>query len=797
MERYVCVHCHFYQPPRENPWLEAVELQDSAYPYHDWNERITAECYAPNAASRILDPDDRIVAILNNYSRISFNFGPTLLSWLEVFAPDTYRAILEADRAGAERFGGHGSALAQAYNHMILPLATRRDKITQVLWGIRDFQRRFGRDPKGMWLPECAVDNETLEVLADLGIQFTVLAPRQAARVRRIGTAEWQEVSGGGVDPSRAYRAKLPSGKSIGLFFYDGPVSQGVAFEGLLASGHRFAERLLGGLSDERAWPQLLHIATDGETYGHHHTYGEMALSFALHHIESSGAAQLTNYAQFLEKHPPQWEAEVVANSSWSCAHGVERWRADCGCNSGGHPDWNQEWRGPLRQALDWLRDEVAAPYEKQARELLRDPWAARDEYIAVVLDRSEDSLDRFFGEHATRELRPHERVRALELLELQRHAMLMYTSCGWFFDELSGIETVQVIHYAGRAVQLAQKLFRDPNIEKQFVERLAAAKSNLPHGDGAAIYQKWTKSAAVDLEKVAAHYAISSLFERYGERTSIYCYDVQPEDYHSFEFGKARLAVGRAHITSRITRETGTFSFGVLHFGDHNLSAAVRPFHHESAYGAMLAEARDAFLGADLPQALRILDKHFSGVAYSLRSLFRDEQRKIISLILDSTLAEADASLRQLYEHHAPLLRFLSDLGQPLPEVLRVTGEFVLSSQLRRAFAEEPLDVERIRTLLKVAQREQARLDAAGLGFELQQNLERMAERLRDSPGDAELAARLDSALGLARELPFEVSLWRVQNLYYEVLAQSQAAGGEQLERLRSLAEKLSLKPA
>jgi len=796
MERYVSVHCHFYQPPRENPWLEAVELQDSAYPYHDWNERITAECYAPNAAARILDPEERIVAILNNYSRISFNFGPTLLSWLEQYAPDTYRAVIEADRLSAERCGGHGSALAQAYNHMILPLATRRDKITQALWGIRDFQRRFGREPQGMWLPECAVDNETLEVLADLGIQFTVLAPRQAARVRPIGNNEWQDVAGGGVDPSRAYRARLPNGKSIALFFYDGPISQAVAFEGLLASGHRFAERLLGGLSDERAWPQLMHIATDGETYGHHHKYGEMALSFALHHIESSGAARLTNYAQFLAEHPPQWEAEVVANSSWSCAHGVERWRADCGCNTGGRPGWHQEWRGPLRQALDWLRDEIAAPYEKDARALLRDPWTARDEYIAVVLDRSEESLERFFAEHAARELRAHERVRALELLELQRHAMLMYTSCGWFFDELSGIETVQVIQYAGRAVQLAQKLFRDPKLEKQFVERLAVAKSNLPeHGDGAQIYEKYVKPAAVDLEKVAAHYAISSLFERYGERTSIYCYDVEPADYHSFEFGKARLAVGRAQVTSRITRESGTFSFGVLHFGDHNLSAAVRPFHGEAPYAAMLAEARDAFLGADLPQALRILDKHFAGVAYSLRSLFRDEQRKIIDLILENTLAEAEASLRQLYEHHAPLLRFLADLGQPLPNVLRVTGEFVLNSQLRRAFAEDPLDVERIRTLLKVAQREGARLDGAGLGFALQRNLEAMAERLREAPGDAGLAARLDAALALAGELPFEISLWRVQNLYYDVLRG--AAAAENRDQLLALAEKLSLRAA
>jgi alpha-amylase/alpha-mannosidase (GH57 family) len=338
MERYVCIHGHFYQPPRENPWLEAIELQDSAYPYHDWNERITAECYGPNAVSRILDSQDRIVRIVNNYARISFNFGPTLLSWMERKAPEVYRAVLDADVESRARYGGHGSALAQGYNHIILPLASLRDKRTQVAWGVADFVHRFGRRPEGMWLPETAVDVESLELLAEHGIEFTVLAPRQARGVRKVGDTAWTDVSGSRVDPSMAYRIPLPSGRSIAAFFYDGPISQGVAFEGLLHRGEQLAHRLLGAFAPARKHAQLAHIATDGETYGHHHRRGEMALAYALHYIETNKLATLTNYGQFLEKFPPTYEATVFDNSSWSCVHGVERWRSDCGCSTKNKP---------------------------------------------------------------------------------------------------------------------------------------------------------------------------------------------------------------------------------------------------------------------------------------------------------------------------------------------------------------------------------------------------------------------------------------------------------------------------
>jgi alpha-amylase/alpha-mannosidase (GH57 family) len=771
MERYICIHGHFYQPPRENPWLEAVESQDSAYPYHDWDERITAECYAPNSASRILDGDGRIVQIVNNYARISFDFGPTLLAWLEEQAPDVYEAIQAADRESQQAFSGHGSALTQAYNHIILPLANRRDKYTQVLWGIRDFEHRFGRKPEGMWLPETAVDLETLDILAELGIAFTILAPHQASRVREIRGRSWRDASGGRIDPTRAYMLRLPSGRQISLFFYDGPISRAIAFEGLLSSGEQFSERLTCGFSEERPWPQLVHTATDGETYGHHHRHGDMALAYALHHIQSNGSAQLTNYGEYLERHPPSYEVEILQNTSWSCPHGVERWRSDCGCNTGGRPAWNQAWRTPLREALDWLRDALAPRYEEHARDLLRDPWEARNHYIDVILNRSRENVEMFLSEHAKRALGEDEKVQTLKLLGLQRHTMLMYTSCGWFFDDLSGIETVQVLQYAGRAIQLAQELLHE-RLEPPFLELLKQAKSNIPeHRDGRRTYEKFVKPAVVDLHKVVAHYAVSSLFEPYDERPRVYCYDIEREDHQMVEMGATKLVVGRVRVSSEITWESALLSFGVLHFGDHNVSGGVRSFRGQSAYRTMVEQVTEAFSRGDLTEVIRLLDKHFLELTYSLKSLFRDEQRKITSLILESTLAEAEAAYRELYDHHALLMRFLVDLGVPLPGAFHAAAEFILNLDLRRALEEEEPDLDHVQAILQAVATWRVSLDTAGLGYTLEQTIERLAEQFRDQPGELVALQRLDTVTGLARFLPFEVSLWKAQNVYYEML--------------------------
>lgn len=807
--RYICIHSHFYQPPRENPWLEAIELQDSAYPYHDWNERISAECYAPNAAARILDGEGRIVRIENNYSRISFNFGPTLLSWIESQAPDLLADIVEADRTSRERFSGHGSALAQAYNHMILPLSNSRDKETQILWGVRDFEHRFHRPPEGMWLPETAVDLESLRLMAKHGIKFTILAPHQARRIRKIGARSWHDVHNAGIDPSMAYRLRLPDNSTIALFFYDGPVSRAVAFEGLLNNGEHFAQRLMSVYSDARTWPQLAHIATDGESYGHHHHHGEMALAYALHHIEAKGLARLTNYAEYLERHPPTHEVEIFEDTSWSCLHGVERWRSNCGCNSGGRPGWTQEWRAPLRSALNWLRDCVMPLYEEAGARLFPDVWAARNAYIDIILDRSPASRELFLSKHAIGRLTPEDQTIAWKLLELQRHAMLMYTSCGWFFDDLSGLETVQVIRYAGRVVQLAEDLCPGRQIEAQFLTHLAAANSNLAeHGNGAQIYDKFVKPALVDLQKVGAHYAVSSLFESYPESAPIYCYTAEREDYRSVEAGKLHLAIGRARFISGITQESGILSFGVLHFGDHNLNGAVRQYRGEEEYNELALQAKEAFFRADIPQVIRILDKGFGENIYSLKSLFRDEQRKILKRILNTTLEEAGAVYRQLYEHHAPLMRFLVSLGIPLPKALRTTAEYALNLHLKHAMAAEELDVDRIKSLLEEARAGQIELDSTTLEFTLRKSLERLALRFASSPADAGLLDKLTSVVDLLALLPFDVDLWTIQNVFYkcmrsvypEVISRAERGNPEAknwVARFRPMAEKLKLRIA
>jgi alpha-amylase/alpha-mannosidase (GH57 family) len=806
MERYICIHGHFYQPPRENPWLEAIEIQDSAYPYHDWNERIAAECYAPNATSRILDPQGRILDIVNNYAKMSFNFGPTLLAWLEEKAPKVYEAILKADRESQERFSGHGSALAQAYNHMILPLANRRDKYTQILWGIRDFEKRFRREPEGMWLPETAVDLESLTILADLGIRFTILAPRQASRVAANGSTEWHDVSGERIDPSMAYTLRLPSDRSISLFFYDGPISRAVAFEGILSSGEIFAQRLLKGFSGERNWAQLVHVATDGESYGHHHRGGDMALAYALNHIESNNLARITNYGEYLERHPSTHEVQIFENSSWSCIHGTERWRSDCGCNSGGHAGWNQGWRAPLRRALDWLRDTLAPPFARKGRLFLKDPWKARNAYIDIILERSEENLTGFFQEHAVRALDDEEHTTVLKLLELQRHAMLMYTSCGWFFDELSGLETVQVIQYAGRAFQLAQEIFGSTAAQR-FLTLLEQAKSNIPeHRDGLLIYEKFVKPAAVDLQRVGAHYAVSSLFEEYTRAARIFCYETDREDYQVAEAGRAKLAVGRARLTSEVTRESSLVDFAVLHFGDHNLKAGVQENQSEESYRSLIETATSAFKRGDFTETIHVIGEYFGESTYSLRSLFRDEQRKILDVIEQASLANVEGVYRQIYEHNAPLLRFLKDLGIPPPKVLADVAEFFLNVSLRRRFEDDELDVELIRAILEKAQWVGVALDAATLEMEIRQRIEGIAGRLALEPAHLPRLIELDEAVDLVLSLPFEVNLHEIQNIGHEILRsalpriEEEARQGDKralgwVDRFTSLCDKLWLR--
>ncbi len=786
--RFVAIHGHFYQPPRENPWLEAVETQDSAHPYHDWNARITAECYAPNASARILDAKDRILRIVNNYASISFNFGPTLLSWLEARAPETYNAVVEADRMSRERFDGHGSAIAQVYNHMILPLANARDKRTQVRWGVRDFEWRFGRKPEAMWLPETAVDVESLEVLADEGIVFTILEPGQ-------GQAE------AGIDPTTPYRCTLPSGRTIDIFFYDGPISRAVAFENLLARGENLANRLMWAFNDARTHPQIVNIATDGETYGHHHRYGDMALAYALHYIEENDLARITNYAAFLAEHPPERSVEIRERTAWSCAHGVERWRSDCGCSTGGDVGWNQRWRAPLRDALDWLRDQVAELFETRGGDVLRDPWAARDDYIDVVLDRSDESLRRFLLAHA-REGASVQRV--LELLEMQRNAMLMYTSCGWFFNDVSGIETVQVLHYAARVIQLAERYTNQP-LEHELLIRLDAARSNIPaRGTAKEIYEREVAPTRLDLRRVAAHYAVASLFDNFDDDAVVYCYRVIRHDFDIYRAGRTRMAVASITVKSIITHEEEAFEFSVLHLGDTEITGGVRALRGAAEYERVKRDLDETLEPGGIPAVIRMLDHEFNETPISIRSLFRDEQRRILHLLCNTTLEEAESAFRALHERYDPLMRFHTRLGVPLPKVLQMAAEFDLNIQLRRLLESNDVALPEVEARLREARDERVALDETTI-MSLESAIVRASERFREDPVDVDRLESYDAIMSVIRAMRIDVNLRKPQTDYYAMMASVRPAiaasvnngtSERWLELFDALGEKLSISP-
>jgi hypothetical protein len=447
----------------------------------------------------------------------------------------------------------------------------------------------------------------------------------------------------------------------------------------------------------------------------------------------------------------------------------------------------------------------VASPFEEKAGQFLKDPWEARNQYVQVVLDRTPENVGKFFDTHAVRNLDQPEKTVVLKLLELQRHCMLMYTSCGWFFDELSGIETVQVIQYAGRVIQLAEELF-GKSYESGFLEVLQRAKSNLPQlQDGRVIYEKFVKPAMVDLKKVGAHYAISSLFENYGDQAKVFCYTVERQDYRLLPTGKARLALGRAKISSDITGESQDLSFGVLHLGDHNLSGGIREFQGEEAYQDLVKKITETFNRGDLPEFVRVVDRHFGSETYSLKFLFRDEQRKILRQILEGTLQEAETTYCQLYEHHSSLMRFLVEAGIPVPKAFLPAAEFALNTGLRKNLTRDEPDLVRISALFEEARLAGVNLDGDGLGFALQQTVERAMEKFSAHPEQLNILKNLETLVGLSDKLPSRVNFWRTQNIFYDLLqrvypefkqraAQDGPDAAEWVDRFGSLAAELSV---
>lgn len=773
-EIFLTIHGHFYQPPRENPWLESIELQDSASPFHDWNERINSECYNPNSVSKIVDNRNKILDVVNNYEFLSFNFGPTLLSWMEEYAPLAYERVIKADIESVGEHDGHGNAIAQVYNHMIMPLANERDKQTQVIWGIKDFETRFGRKPEGMWLAETAVDDNTLRVLAENDIKFTVLSPYQALKVRKIGEKDWSDVSWGNIDPARAYRYHIKSApdKYIDLFFYDGAISKSVAFDEILKDGNKFIRRLKEGISDNRDYPQLINIATDGESYGHHTKFGDMALSYVLRVRAKEEGFKIVNYAQYLEKHPSEVEVDIKQSSSWSCFHGVGRWEEDCGCSTGGHPGWNQKWRKPLRKALDYLRDELITVFEKESKNYFKDAWGARNKYIDVILDRSELSIKKFQKQNFITNLSEEKKVKAMELLEIQRQVMLMYTSCGWFFSEISGIETTQIMKYAARAIQLAQN-FSKKDLEKYFLEILDEARSNFPEfGTGKDIFEKFVKPSVVTIKQIASLWAISSLYKDFEDEEDIYCYKIKKHSYKKVQKSTSKLVVGHIEIQSKITLQKSNVMFALVQYSSGDFHCAIKEFSDDSEYLNTQKELFRIFMLNPLTEIIRALDEYFGREYFTLKDIFIEERRKILQTMLQGKMQKFAQTYQEIYTEGKSSIYHMQSLGLSIPDEFKISAGYTLSRQFNDLIvnAKGFLDNEIIQQAMDI------NFETKKIGIEIDktptnrvfsqkisQNISRLAQGLEIQQAEATL-----ELFDNIEKLELNVDITEAQNIYF-----------------------------
>ncbi len=774
-EKFLTIHGHFYQPPRENPWLEAIELQDSALPFHDWNERICKECYNPNSVSRIVDNKNQILDIVNNYQYMSFNFGPTLLSWMEEFAPLTYERIIKADIDSISEHSGHGNALAQVYNHMIMPLANAHDKETQVKWGIRDFEYRFGRKPEGIWLAETAVDDATLKVLVDNGIKFTILSPYQALKIRKTGDKEWQDVSWGNIDPARSYKYTLKgdSKKSIALFFYDGAISKSVAFDELLKDGNRFIKRLKEGVSETRNYPQLVNIATDGESYGHHTKFGDMALSYVLKIKAEDEGFKITNYAEYLDKYESDYEVDIKQASSWSCFHGVGRWKEDCGCSTGGHPGWNQKWREPLRNALDYLRDELAKVFEAEGPKYFNDnPWTIRNKYIDVILDRNYVTIRKFQKENFKPDLTEEQKVKGMELLEIQRQAMLMYTSCGWFFSEISGIETVQIMKYAARAMQLAAR-FTNEDFETHFKDILSQAKSNIAEfGTGKDIYERFVKPSVVTAKQIACLWAISSLYQDFEDEEDVYCYTVKRHSYQKVQKGSSNFLVGHIEISSKVTLQKADLMFALMQYAGGDFHCAIKEFSNDAEFNELQATLIKTFALNPITEIIRTLDEKFGKEYFTLKDIFIEERKKILQILLKDQLEKFGNTYKEMYDQGKGSIYHMQNLGLEIPKEFKISAEYALSHRYNDllagsdGFVEAPI-VQQIKDINFEAKRMNIAIDKTPSNKNFAKRIITNLNRLTKS-FEIQQADTIIELFEIVEKLDLQIDISEAQNIYY-----------------------------
>lgn len=772
--KYVCIHGHFYQPPRENPWLDEVEIEESASPFHDWNRRITRECYDPNSAARILR-DGRIKEIVNNYEKISFNFGPTLFTWMERHEPEVYEKILEADKVSVENRSGHGNAIAQVYNHSIMPLNSKRDVETQIAWGMKDFNYRFGRDAEGIWFAETAVDRESLRIAAKHGLKFVILAPNQARRIRSMDKEDEWVPAEGTLDTETPYLYRPDNNSEIALFFYDGLLSHSIAFDGMLKDGVEFGNRLLSAFGHKRGIKtkenRLVHVATDGETYGHHHKFGEMALAAALEVVESKKGVRLTNYGEFLEINPPVTEVDIHDNSSWSCAHGVERWRSDCGCTNASAPGWNQQWRAPLRESLNRLKDDLDSIFEEGIAPLMKSPWEARNHFIDVMVNRNRENIENFFKTQAKSALAPRQVTEALKYFEMQVAAMKMFTSCGWFFAEISRLETLQVLKYASRAIELAQEVSL-LNLEDRFMNGLSKAKSNIAKfGTGADIYETRVLPKRLEPRHIAAHWLISGMIHnKKNSEKGIYSYRMEILNSITDDYMDSVFKVGIVRVVSNVTLEQRKFMFCLLWFGGHDFNCSLKPYLEAGIFDHLKNELLNGFRKRSMPEMIHTVEKHFGQKYYTIKALFDEERNKIVKQLLTDHIDRFGNAYRSLFEENAKLMEFFLDVNVPIPEECRIAAKYVFEKRLNNLFRDTDGNLDNLRLLdetLKESKRWNIRLNYHMLRDNALDYLENHINKLFEDI-ECESANLAAETLQHLESHDIKLDIWPLQKLIY-----------------------------
>ncbi|MFO7915757.1 MAG: DUF3536 domain-containing protein [Candidatus Krumholzibacteriales bacterium] len=806
-EKNVIIHGHFYQPPRENPWTGRIDTQESAFPFHDWNERITRECYLPNSCSRLLDGGGGILGLVNNYRSISFNFGPTILRWLERRHPGLVEIIVRADAESMEANNGHGNAIAQVYNHIIMPLANERDQRTQIEWGIADFRRCFGREPEGIWLAETAVNNTTVDIIADYGIKFIILSPHQAESIRPLKKdGKWKDVSAGNILTGNAYLCRgSGKGEGVNIFFYDSPLASDIAFNGLLRSGDTLAKALGEGV--ERGGSNLVTVATDGEVFGHHEPFGDMALAYLIANSREKFGFNMTNFGAYLEKHRPEFEVRLKdgnngEGTAWSCSHGVGRWKRDCGCNVNAPEGWNQKWRAPLRSGLNRLRDRLAAIFEKEGGSYLKDPWKARNDYISVLNGNGREARENFMKKHCSGLPDRETESRIIRLLESQRFSMYMFTSCGWFFNDISGLEARQILKYAARAIDLAGESNREP-VQAELLRTLSEARSNVPGlGTGADIYSSALERSRVTSQFLAGQYLHSLLLP---------CPDISPEQFgYSFreldrqtaERGSNTITAGTVQVESDLIEDSPGFRYLFTRRDRLRSICMLKPAGESGQENQRLPDLEQLPADAGREEMLHFGVDHFGGNLFSIRDLFPDDMNRVLRDLTDIRLDSLEPLLERIYMENREFLKVLDQASLPKPQVILSVASTYLERKLDEQLARwkrslRPEDLGGIREVLQTASGYGVEMDSGSASDEISGFI---LENLKgfDAVPSAEKASDIIKFADYCRDSGIEIREQLIQNEIFRLLESALQEEGapsrrEDFRAMLNLAEKFN----